>query len=144
MIQLEEPLKEVQEKQAVECPLGRIEINEEDVLLFPDGLYGYEQYHQYLIWKSVKYLPFQWLICIENPKLMFPVINPNIVCPEYDPKVRDGEGDSMLAIVTMGASMESVTANLRAPILISRDNHQGKQVILTDSHYPLRYKVLHA
>jgi len=136
-------LEEIKNKQFVECPFGRVEYDEEDVLIFPNGLYGYENTHRYFVWKHEATLPFKWLICIDEPDLMFPVIYPKLVHPEYDPKLKNFESlDSLLVIVNMGRTMESVTANLRAPILISHEEHRAKQIILSDSNYSVRYRLI--
>jgi len=143
MLQTEEQVEEIESKQVIECPFGKIPVEAKDILFFPEGLYGYDQAHRYLVWEVKEYLPFRWLICLEDPELMFPVVDPRIVHPDYNPKI-DGleyEGE-MMAVVTMGRTVESVTVNLRAPIVISRGQNRAKQVILTDSHYPLRYRVL--
>ena len=143
MIQTDESFSKKGNKQVVECPLGEIEYDEEDALFFPEGLYGYDQTHRYVIRSQKEYFPFEWLICLEEPTLIFPVIDPMVVISDYDPRVIDVESsDAIRVIVTMGSSVESVTANLRAPIIISREKHQAKQVILTDSLYPLRYPVM--
>lgn len=136
-------LDNMQEKQELECQFGRIEYDNDEVLSLHEGLYGYEEYKRYLVWINDQYLPFQWLVCVDNPQLMFPVIDPKIICPEYDPKVNNEEPwDSILNIVSIGNSMESVTVNLRAPILISNKQHLGKQVVLSETNYPLRHKII--
>ena len=145
MIQAEESLKEIHNKNVVECQFGCIEYDEEDILSFPDGLYGYDEYHRYLVYTQKEFLPFKWLICLDDPFLMFPVIDPTIVCPDYHPKFKGVKSTgSLLAVVTMGNTMESVTMNLRAPILIFKKGSEAKQIILTDSQYPLRYRVLNS
>lgn len=143
MIHTKEPVDVVNEKLLIECPFGQIEYTEEDVLSFPDGLYGYDQHREFLVWNEKKFIPFQWLISLENPELMFPVVDPKLICPDYDPNHRHTfEWDTMLVVVTMGDSVESVTANLRAPILLSTGKNVAKQVILTDTNYPLQYRVM--
>ena len=143
MTQSEEPYSKKGNKQVVECPLGNIEYDEEGALFFPEGLYGYDQYNRFLIWSQEKFFPFEWLVCLEEPTLIFPVIDPMVVISDYNPRGIDGESSNTIrVIVTMGSSVETVTANLRAPIIISREKNQAKQVILTDSLYPLRYPVI--
>lgn len=128
----------------LECQFGQIAYADEDTLTFSEGLFGFSQYHRFLLWDDSQYVPFRWLISLDNPHLVFPVIDPRIACPDYDPKINSGEKwDSLLAVVTIGDSKESVTMNLRAPILVDDTSRSGKQVILTDTEYPLRYHVIH-
>ena len=143
MIKTEEPIQDVKGTNVVECQFGWIEYEDKDILFFPDGLYGYDQYHHYLVYTQKEFLPFQWLICLDDPYLMFPVIDPKIVCPNYHPKFKGTKSTgSLLAIVTMGSTMESVTINLRAPIRVFKASRKAKQEILTDTQYPLKYHVL--
>lgn len=144
MARAETPFEKVACKHILECQFGEIEYGNDDIISFPEGLFGFEKYTQYLVWQDEEYFPFRWLICVENPQLLFPVIDPRVVYPDYDPRVNGGGvWDSILSIVVIGDSMESVTLNLRAPVLIDRERQRGKQIILTDSHYPLRYRVVH-
>ncbi len=143
MIHTKERVDVVKEKQVLDCPFGQIEYSEEDILSFPDGLYGYDQHSQFLVWREKKFLPFQWLVSIDDPELMFPVIDPKLISPDYDPNHRHTlDWDAMLVVVTMGENIESVTANLRAPILLSTETRIAKQVILTDTNYSLQYRVM--
>ncbi len=128
----------------LECPFGTIEYTEEDILCFDEGLFGYEDLSKYIVWNHPDYQPFQWLICLEKPDLMFPVIDPNKIVTDYDPRINHQETwDTLLTIVSIGQTKEAVTANLRAPIIIQKAHKKARQVILTDSQYPLRYQVIH-
>ena len=135
-------LKRTGNLEVIDCQLGRIEFSEEEIILFPEGIYGYEQDKQYLIVRDKRFFPFQWLVSVCNPQLMFPVIDPLKIISNYDPPIKNQHDlNSKLVIVTIGENIESVTANLRAPLLISFKNGKGKQVILTDTQYPLRHQV---
>jgi flagellar assembly factor FliW len=122
-----------------ECRLGRIEYGSDRILIFAEGIYGFEKEFRYVLWDDDRFSPFRWLISETNPEIMFPVLDPRLVVPEYAPP-EDPNTDSILAIVTLGGS-EPVTLNLRAPILFSSKSRKGKQAILADSDYPLRYPV---
>jgi flagellar assembly factor FliW len=130
--------------QVLVCDFGNIPFDEKETISFPEGLYGFEGYSRYILWKNESTLPFRWLICVENPRLMFPVVDPKMVNPEYSPRIgsEDPAGD-LFAIVTIGDSVESVTVNLQAPVVIDGQARLGKQVILTDANYPIRYRVIH-
>ena len=124
----------------LECRLGRINYEPDRVLSFPEGIYGFEKDRRYVLWDDTRYFPFRWLISEDNPDIMFPVLDPRLVVPEYTPPWEEPALDSVLAIVTLGGE-NPVTMNLRAPILFSSRTRTGKQAILADSEYPLRYPV---
>jgi flagellar assembly factor FliW len=109
------------------------------VLSFAEGIYGFEKESRYVLWDDDRFMPFRWLISENNPDIMFPVLDPRLVVPEFTPPWDDPNLDMMLAIVTLGGS--DVTMNLRAPILFSSKTRMGKQAILADGDYPLRYPV---
>ncbi len=134
----------VKGKQKLKCPFGTIEFDTEDVVCFDEGLFGYEDFSEYVIWNQKEYQPFQWLISLKNPDLMFPVVDPGKFISDYKPSLSSQEmWDSVLTIVSIGESKESVTTNLRAPILIRKNAQRAKQIILTDSKYPLRFQLIH-
>ena len=130
-------------KQKLECQFGPIEFDDEETVDFSGGLFGFTQYHRFLLWDHAHYFPFRWLISVENPNLIFPVIDPRLALPDYDPRINsDNEWDTILAIVTIGESKETVTMNLRAPLLLDDTRRSGKQIILTDTDYSLRYNIV--
>ena len=131
---------------------GEIQYDEDSVFTFPDGIPGFEQLTKFVILTIDQYIPFQWLLSLDNPTLTFPIIRPNLICPEYEPKVSDYElrpirlrelkDAEIYSITTIGAHPEEVTANLRAPLIINRRAKLGKQCILAEDTYSLRFSVL--
>ena len=70
---------------------GPIELNDDSVLDFPDGLPGFEHTRRYFLvpHKTVggQASPFRWLQCVDEPALAFPVVNPWTVRPDYAPTI---------------------------------------------------------
>jgi len=141
MVEKTNSKNESADKKILETRLGNVEYTDNDIVRFPEGLYGYEEYKRYIIFQHEDYVPFSWLLSIDPPGLMFPIVDPKLIVPDYNPKINGGQsiGDVMLVIVTIGSENGNVTANLRAPVLIDSKIREGRQVILTDSSYPLRY-----
>lgn len=79
---------------------------------------------------------------LDDPDLRFLVAPPMAFFPDYAPVVDDavvrelqiGSVDDVLMLVVLnaGASLETTTANLAAPVLINLVTRQAKQVILDD------------
>lgn len=127
----------------LETQFGSIHYRDGAVLHFSEGIYGYEQLKRYLVWEQESYTPFKWLICLDKPDFMFPVINPELFVDGYQPQVSGLEKwKGLLVVVTIGESAKSVTANLRAPILILEENRLAKQVILADVNYSLKHPII--
>lgn len=129
-------------KQVLESQFGPVEYVPSELITFPEGLFGYEDLHAFLLYDYPLYRPFGWLISIDNSELMFPVAPVDQVLTGYDPNVPGrSEDDLLFVIITIGKE-DGVTANLRAPMLISKTGRSGRQVILTDSNYPLRHPMM--
>jgi flagellar assembly factor FliW len=124
---------------------GSIEIEEAAVIEFPTGLIGLGG-SRYCLLAREEEAAFVWLQSIDDPTLALPVTNPWRFFEGYDVVLSDSEA-SRIGItdpadaevwVTVRATevVEDCTANLRAPILISRG--RGHQVINEADNAPMR------
>jgi flagellar assembly factor FliW len=115
---------------------GRVQIDPETVIEFPEGLIGLGGSRYALIARDPD-TPFLWLQSLDNPALALPVTNPHQFFGEFAVELPEEEADRLgLAdstgvdvYVTVRASnaLEEFTANLKAPILIR--SGQAYQVI---------------
>ena len=133
---------------------GEIDLTEDKILTFDNGILGFEDYKRYTILfnnEDGKEQSISWLQSVDEETLAIPVINPLLVKEDYDPTVEDellkslGElnDDNLLVLLTMTipADLEQMTANLKAPIIISADTKKGCQIIVENKDYEVRYKV---
>jgi len=130
--------------------LETLEIPEESVLEFPHGLPGFESQKSFALIEEERYLPFRWLQSLGDPSVSFTVISPELVIGQYEVDVADfdveclelveGNDPEVMCILVMPEDLRSATVNLKAPIVVNRPRQRGKQVILTDERYPLRYR----
>ncbi len=108
---------------------GKLEIDMTEVIFFPRGIPGFEQFRRYALFESEEIHPFQWLICVENDDLGFVVISPHFFLPDYRPRLYESDlrelhvdkNDTiaLFAIVTLGKDPKDSTANLQGPLLIN-------------------------
>jgi len=132
--------------------LGTVKIDPSSLINFSEGIPGFEQFTHYLILTIEKYVPFQWLQSIEEPKLSLPIIQPALLYPEYNPtisfrdlqmvKLERFEDAEIYFITTIGQQPNDVTVNLRAPLVVNRKERLGKQCIVTETSFSLRYPIL--
>lgn len=130
---------------------GTIEIDPEQIIEFPDGILGFEEYHRYVVFESSDHI-FSFLQSVEVPWLSFVVIMPELLRSDYyvdlEPQLvkelgfEDPEEGKVFVIVTVPEDVTEMTANLQAPIVINRETRLAKQVILTDGMYKVRHNVL--
>ena len=123
-------------------PFGEATYGLEDVIHLPEGIYGFESYRRYLLITRDDYLPFRWLVCIDKPELIFTVIDPFLVCPDYDPMIPLSDSDSRFWVfVAVDETTKTVTANLRAPLVLTGDGRRAEQVISPVTTYALRHRI---
>lgn len=131
-----------------------IEVPDELVIEFPHGLPGFEHQKSFALIEDARYLPLLWLQAIGDPSVQFVAIDPTLIRPDYQVDVTDldveclelnenREADLLCILVTQG-DPRATTVNLKAPLVINRQARRGKQVILTDERYPLRYRAFPA
>ena len=132
---------------------GTIEVDEENIITFPDGIPGFEEETEFTIIQNPdENLPFHWLQAVKKGELAFVIMNPFIFRPDYDihlPKgaleklnIEDKEQISLWTIVRVPEKVEEMTANLSAPIVINNEEKLGKQVALDNSPYGKRHEVI--
>lgn len=133
---------------------GEIELVEDKVLEFENGILGFEKYKRYTILydieKEEKPL-ISWLQSLEEPALALPVIHPILIKKDYNPTVDDellqslGElNEENLVIfvtLTVPSDITKMTANLKAPIIINADTKKGCQMIVENADYSVKYNV---
>jgi flagellar assembly factor FliW len=119
---------------------GTLEIAPEAVVEFPRGLIGLGGSRYALLATSAD-SPFAWLHSLDDPGLALPVTRPWSFFGDYEVVLSDadaetvGIADPKLAdvwvIVRATEQLEDFTANLRAPILVTRreDGQEAHQVI---------------
>ncbi len=130
---------------------GEIEYDEEAVLTFPKGLFGFEEEQRFLL------LPFSGngtlfsLQSLTTSNLAFVVMDPFSLKGDYEPDVADGELASVrleegdpLSLYTLCAVRNPVsesTVNLKCPVVINNAKRLAVQVILEEGGYEMRHKL---
>ena len=110
-----------------------------DLLLFHEGLIGFEHLHA---WALLHEGPLYWLQAIEEPQTALPVVSPFRCSPDYRLRLSPADcrplelGSSEQAVVLTVVAQErgSWTLNLRAPILVRPELRLGRQVIAAGEH----------
>lgn len=131
---------------------GKIEIDEESIIEFPNGIPGFEDRKKYvLINNPDEENPFQWLQSVDNSDLAFVVINPFLVKFDYDIvlpesaieilKIEDEKDIALYTIVVVPENIEEMTTNLSGPIVINVKERLGKQIALDDSRYSTKHYI---
>lgn len=131
---------------------GEITCNEDELIHFPNGLFGFEDAHEFVLIRLEDDIasPF-CLQSTENSNLAFIVVDPFQLTPDYAPDLPDedcirlgdpaGEHIALYAICILREPMSESTVNLRYPIAMHLDTHIAYQVILNNSEYSFEHKL---
>jgi flagellar assembly factor FliW len=115
---------------------GRVEIDPDTVIEFPEGLIGLGG-SRYALLTNDPGGPLMWLHCIDDPSLSLPVTEPHRFFSDYRVELTDEDGDRLglndetpvdvYVTVVAAAELSDFTANQKAPILVH--GGRGHQVI---------------
>ena len=124
---------------------GTLEVSEEALIEFPDGLIGLPDTRYALLARS-EAAAFLWLHSLDDPALAIPVTNPFRFFETYAVELSDDEAErigvgpddatSVYVTVRAAETLEGFSANLRAPLLVS--GGRGHQVINQAPDAPIR------
>ena len=130
---------------------GFIEAEEKQKIKFPLGLYGFEDFKDYIL-MDAEHQPFFWLQSTEDKNTAFVLINPFLFRPDYEVNIANEDMSEIgitspekaliFTIVTIPPDGSPMTANLQGPIVINRDNMTGLQAILSDVRWKTRHDII--
>jgi len=130
-----------------------VEVDDDQVFDFRPGLTGFDQYHRYARLVDGE-SPIEWLQSLDHPNVCFTMMEPFLFYPNYGFELSDYDcqdlgvmqpQDALVrCLLTLHDSAEETTANLMAPIVLSRNGGRGRQIVLQESHLPLRFFVFEA
>ncbi len=130
---------------------GELEITEDKIIHFENGLKGFEDKKDYAIinnFDTEDPVPFFWLQSTEDPDLAFVLTVPFIFKPDYqfelpediEKKLHIGPKAELgvYSIVKIPEKVKDFTYNLQAPIVINYKTREADQIILYDEPYSPR------
>ncbi len=133
---------------------GEIDIPEEKIITFDQGVLGFDEYKKFtIIFDTSKETEssISWLQCMDEPELAFPMINPFYVMEDYNPVVETewleplgGVTDENIVIfvfVNIKSDVTKLTANMKAPVIINSDTRKGAQLIVENTDYEIKYNI---
>ena len=132
--------------------LGTLEIPDDKVIHLQKPILGFERLTEFCLVEVDDLRPFLWLQAVEEPSVAFLVVNPTIFFPNYRIEVNPQELAELriervekvetYVILTAHANPENTSVNLQGPILINTDNNRAKQLVLVNSDYQVRQRLI--
>ncbi|EMM75751.1 flagellar assembly protein FliW [Leptospira santarosai] len=134
-------------------PFGKMQISEKQIVSFPEGLLGFEDYKKFALIEEEEESVFKWLQSVEEVDLAFVVIPPSLFKKEYKPLIPEQElqgigiaevedGLTLVIVTVPGDDPALMTANMQGPVLINKETLLGKQFISRNESHSVREKIL--
>lgn len=130
---------------------GLIEVDEKQKIVFPRGLFGFENLKNYFLLDSERQ-PFYWLQSADVEQVAFILVNPFLFRPDYELNISNEELAEIeilapekalvFSIVTIPPDGSPMTANLQGPLILNRDNKTGKQAVLSDARWKTKHDIM--
>jgi flagellar assembly factor FliW len=132
--------------------LGEVEIKQEEVISFEKGVPGFEEEKKFVVLPFAEDTPFFILQSTNTSNLAFLVTNPFVYFKDYEFDLTENQLKELatenskdvvvFVILTVGETFEKTTANLQAPVVINKNNKQGKQIVLNNTNYYTKHLLI--
>ena len=129
----------------LQTPFGEVQYDPDKVIRFPEGWIGFEKLRDFVVIPNEKGgAPLFCFQSVEQPHLMFLLIEPNRFFPDYqvtpDAVVLEKLGitgdDPFFVLTTITFHQDqSVTLNLLAPVIYAPKTQRAVQIVLEGSGY---------
>jgi flagellar assembly factor FliW len=130
---------------------GEVDVKDESVLHFEEGMYGFEDCTRFVLLEDRPDNLIKWMQAVDNPAVAFMIVNPNDFFPDYEVELTDEQATSlgltdpsesaMFTTITISRDEGKVTTNLVGPIVMNFKTMQAKQIILSDDRYCTKHVI---
>ena len=130
---------------------GEINVSEETIFKFLHGLPGFPEEKEFALLPYQPDSPFNFMQSLQDPDLAFMVVEPFLFFREYTFELEDQAAAELgiseqnppqiFTIVTIPESVEAMTANLLAPVVINNRDRTALQIVLDGRNYTTRHRL---
>lgn len=130
---------------------GVVEISENDVVTFNEGLLGFSELRKFVLLDDPTDEIFAWLQSCERPGVAFPILEPELFLAGYKTQLNKHDLEALnlkaqervriFLIVTIPDDVTQMTANLKAPVVINVKDRLAKQVVAQENEYQIKYPI---
>lgn len=129
---------------------GVVDIADDKVITFPQGLLGFPDHRQYCLLEPGEDACFFWLQSVDEPALAFVLTDPALFFKEYEVPIRPEQAEALniekmddaQVFVIVNKVGELLTANLQGPLLVNTLNLTGQQLVLADKRWSTRHTIM--
>jgi len=127
------------------------ETGKRTILLFDEGIYGFEDTKEYVLLQEDNEHTIWYLQAAHSEVPCLIVIDPYTIVDDYAPVIGkadlaclgnpDEEDLCFLVVAVLKEEFKESVVNLKSPIVINAKTKRAKQIILENDNYPIRYKL---
>ncbi len=128
---------------------GDLEVNEQEVVTFPEGILGFPENKRYCLVDPGDDTLIVWLQSLDDASVAFPILEPKIFKTDYvvklsalelsELKLENINQSIVFTILTIPRDVTQMTANMKAPIVINLREQVARQVVLQENEYTLKH-----
>ncbi|AZV55923.1 flagellar assembly protein FliW [Clostridium sp. AWRP] len=128
---------------------GVLNYENEDILMFKKGIPGFENLRKFILLPAEENKLFYILHSIEDVNIGIVVVSPFNVLKNYEfdlneikvceLNIKSQKDIIVVNTVNLSTKLENITVNLKAPIIINKNENIGEQLILDNVDYPIKY-----
>lgn len=130
--------------------LGELEIDETNIITFPEALPGFLEEHKFILIPLDDNSPFSYLQSVKTKELCLIVADPFTFFIDYEVEldeetlqkleiINEKTNFSLFNILTIPEDFKKTTANLLAPLIINFDKKIGLQFITQNNDYTTKH-----
>jgi flagellar assembly factor FliW len=130
---------------------GELEVEKKDVITFDEGILGFENLKEFFVVDPGDQTLILWLQSAEDGATAFPIIEPKIFKPDFavnllpaelnSLKLENLSNASVYTILTIPQDVTTMSANLKAPVIINNKTKKARQIVLQDSKLEVKYEM---
>lgn len=154
-LKLEKVMIDNEEKLIFETAYGEIELQEDKLVSFSEGLIGFSNCTVFGLAShpAAKNSPILILQCVNDPSVNFAVVDSSSLNYEFSAEDKaealksagTANKDAIMLFILRANEAESgdktITANIKAPIVLDTANKVAKQVILNNKDLTTQYEI---
>ena len=134
---------------------GSIEVEEEKIVHFAQGIPAFEDEHDFVIIPYDEESPYVFLQSLATPDLAFLMTVPYLFFKDYEFEIDDAteqqlglESPDDVIVYTLltipQGRIDDMTANLMAPVIINQNTLDALQLVLEKSPYKTKHRLFRA
>lgn len=129
---------------------GLIDIAEDRVITFPDGLLGFSDRKRFCLLQPGDDACFFWLQSVDDADLAFVVTDPTFFEQDYSVPIRPEQMqelsiqklDDAQVFVIVNKIGDQLTGNFQGPLLINTLTKVGQQIVMAEKRWTTRHPLM--